>query len=116
MNITNFQIIKTILIVCFVFTLLALISCGKADDPIISDCNSQTWAIESQDELDAWIEASDLFEDDPSKANCESEKQAIMDFINSLEEYRDCTPALFKPDVDHNINKAKEALDETVCN
>ena len=107
MNIKNFQIITTILITGFSISILGLSSCSKSSGSLGSDCTSDIWILESQDELDAWMTATRRYEDEPTRANCENEKQVISDFIRSLEEYRDCTPALFKPYVDHNIKKAK---------
>jgi len=116
MKITNFHLTKNIFIASCLFLILALMSCGKALNPLGTGCSDLTWGEEIQEELTAWVEASNSFSDEPSTENCEKEKEAILAYISALEEIRDCVPGLFLVDVDNNLDEARDEVNAISCN
>lgn len=113
MNITNFHLTKNFLITSCIILILALTGCGEALNPSGIVCTD--WLVEAEDEITAYGEASKLYNEDPSKANCEKKKEALLNYINQLEELRDCVPTGLLVDLEAGIENAQDEINETSC-
>ena len=114
MKITNFHLTKSIFITSCTILILALTGCGKALDPLDGVCTD--WLVEAEDEISAYGEASILYNDDPSKANCEKKREALLNYVRQLEELRDCVPTGLLVDLEDGIEDAEDEINETPCN
>lgn len=114
MNTNNFHITKTnFFAACIIFT-VSLIGCSK-NGPLGSDCINGTWIENVQVELNAWSEALRSYSDDPTKENCEKQKQAGLAYISALENVKNCVPTLSLADFNDSIKEAEDEINETPC-
>ena len=103
----------TLLSFCAAFMFFT--SCGGDDPADASNCNTQ-FAQSFEDELEVVSQASQNFAMDPSSANCESFKQAYIDYLNALDDWEEC--ANFYNQVDQwqqAIDAAQIAADNIEC-
>jgi len=115
MKITNFHLTKNITLTILIIATLSLTSCGK-DGPLGSNCLNGSWLENVETELNAWTEAIRSYNDDPSKANCENQKKAGLDYVKALEDVRDCVPTISTADFNDSIKEAEDELNATICN
>ena len=78
---------------------------------------STAWSAEVQDELNAVVNAGNVWANDPSEANCLSYKAKYQAYINALRPYGDCSALTGQARVDFEaaLDDA-EAEVATLCN
>jgi hypothetical protein len=97
---------KNILLLAFVAASLAFGSCSKSnDDP--TPC-STNYGAELQTELNAVINAGNIYANDPTPANCTSYKASYQAYLNELKPYGNCSALTGQNRTDFN-NAVAEA-------
>lgn len=104
---------QLVITICFTI-FLGLGSCSK-NSPLSPNCLSGSWIKNLEKELSAWSAASQLYGDDPTKANCENYKKAGVDYINALSKIKNCVPGGSKSDFDEEQAEAKKELNAIIC-
>ena len=80
--------------------------CGEAWDP----------SSELNDELNAVVDAATLFGQDPSKENCEAYKAAYQDYLDELNEWKDCYyNAGLEAQFNQSLSDAQDDLNAINC-
>src|SRR6188768_3102334 len=82
----------------------------KNNDP--DPCN---YAEETQDELQAVIDASNAYGANPNPTTCNAYKSAFQDYLNALEDHDNCVPAGQEDEYHQSINQAQAELDALQC-
>ena len=82
----------------------------KNNDP--DPCN---YAEETQDELQAVIDASNAYGANPNTTTCNAYKAAFQDYLNALEDHDNCVPAGQEDEYQHSIDQAQAELDALQC-
>ncbi len=67
------------------------------------------------DETDAVNDALEAYVTSPTDENCNDYKDAINDFIDELQKFRECVPAEDLADWDESISDAEDTLAGVVC-
>lgn len=111
---SNTHSTKNLLIAVCLTTLFGLGGCSK-NSPLSPNCLSGSWIKNLEKELNAWSAASQLYGDDPTKANCENYKKAGVDYINALSKIKNCVPGGSKSDFDEEQAEAKKELNAIIC-
>lgn len=90
----------------FIFALsMCFIACGGDDDPG-TNCNSQGFLIEYEDEIQAIGTASNAYAMDQSQENCDALKDAYTAYLNVLDNWEDCANQL------NQFDEWEQAIDE----
>lgn len=110
MKIRNFKNLKAILIPTIaVFFLTLFLNCSK--NPL--KCATGSWALEISKELEDFTEALQLYNEDPTVANCNNYKNAFGDYLNALEDLDGCYAGT--TDFDDELKEGRQELSEIDC-
>ena len=102
------------LLACLLFGLVFLTySCNDDDDDPVG-CN---YATETQDELQAVVDATNAFSADPTNpAKCQAYKNAWQNYLNELEDHVDCAALSGQQaELQADIDEAQDAVDAIQC-
>lgn len=106
---------RTLLSILVVVLLIGLNSCKKDDKKAI---NCATWAADIQDEATEYFAAAMVFAFDQTTENCNAYKDAAQDYIDELEQYKDCDnlTAGEREELLESIADAEAELEDLNCN
>jgi hypothetical protein len=102
------------LLACLLFGLVFFTySCNDDDDDPVG-CN---YATETQDELQAVLNAANEYSLDPTNtAKCQAYKDAYQNYLNELEDHVECaTVSGQQQELQNAINEAQAELDNFQC-
>ena len=81
---------KSLLFIFSFFAIVLIAACG-ADPLNPTGCNNaNNWANEVQDEADDYVDALTADSQNQTTENCNAYKQALLDYIDALQEWEDC--------------------------
>ena len=106
--------LKTILpIICF-FTFFAFISCNN--DPEVTCAENFNYLAELQTEINAVNAAGQAYNNDPSNANCEAYRSALLTYIDALRDLEDCArDAGQVQDWQQSLDEAEDNANTFLC-
>ncbi|WP_298503156.1 hypothetical protein [uncultured Maribacter sp.] len=101
---------KSILTAVLSVLLLSLLTqCSK--NPL--KCATGSWARDITDDLEAFSNASQNYNKNPTVENCNTYKSALSNYLNSLEDLDNCYAGI--SDFDSELKSAREERDEIDC-
>lgn len=104
---------QTLLSSCVIIMLFT--SCGGDDDSGGVNCNNGLWTQSVQEELSAWLEASQTYAQDQTTANCLNNKNAGQAYITALENIKECVPTVSLLDFEDAIEEARVEISAITC-
>ena len=98
-------------------SLISLSGCGDGDNDEPSGCNSFNWSVELNDELTDLTTAISNFAQNPTEANCNSYRQALLTYVDALRPYGNCQGLTGQNRVEWQklIDEDEEDLNEVDC-
>ncbi len=114
LSIRNFKII----IVAISLAMVGLTSCGGGDDSVsaATKCGSGNYALEFEDDINKFIEASTNYSNNPTKENCEKYKKAGSNYVTVLKGYVKCIPSSGKIGYDQALKDLQTEINNINCN
>lgn len=110
MKMKNLKLFKTILrTIIGVCVLTLFVNCSK--NPL--KCATGSWALEISKELEDFTEALQLYNEDPTVANCNNYKNAFGDYLNALEDLDGCYAGA--TDFDDELKEGRQEISEIDC-
>ncbi|MEE9363497.1 MAG: hypothetical protein V3U92_12945 [Cellulophaga sp.] len=97
--------------------LFSFTNCSKNEDNTKDniECFGGTWIQEIAAELSVWTTSAQEYSTDPSKANCDSYKSAVTNYLNALDKIKKCVPTISLDDFNKSIEEAKVELTDIGC-
>ncbi|MCK0157036.1 hypothetical protein MWU65_07575 [Cellulophaga sp. F20128] len=106
---------KVLTIVC-ITAFVAITACSKNDDSNpVGDCGDFDWAQKAEKQIYAWSNAASAYSADPTTANCNSYKSAGNNYLNALEDIKNCVPSAGIAEFNQAIQEAKIELAQLEC-
>lgn len=98
-------------------SLIFLAGCGDGDNDEPSGCNSLNWSAELTEELTDLSTAISNFGQNPTEANCNSYRQALLAYVNALRPYGNCQglTGQSRTEWQNLIDEYEEDLNEMDC-
>lgn len=93
----------------FVFILIS-VSCGKS-----VDCDGTAFVNDINSEIQALNSAGQAWATDPTPANCDAYKKAANNYLDAVEDYKDCDE-LDQVQYQQVLDQAREAVNSISCN
>lgn len=109
---------RFLFITFFVFGVFGFAGCSDDEDPNnVVPCSGQ-WAVEVEDEINAWMSAAQQYASNPNQENCNAYKAAAQDYLDALEPYGDCATLTGEQRAEWEaaIQEAQESLNNSDCN
>jgi len=97
------------------FLALAITGCGKDDPATPLGCNSQAFGEALSNVIMRLGDASVLYANDQTTANCNAYKQASRDYINEIEQFADCAGFGDTEEYRNSLRDARFELDTIDC-
>lgn len=103
------KIIKKIMLCSILF--FGLASCSK--NPV--KCFGGSWIQELSSELTDWTTAAQEYSDNPTAANCNNYKSSVNNYLDAIDNIKNCVPTASLGDLNGSIDEAKQELNEIDC-
>ena len=98
----------------------AMVSCKeeKKDDNNTPNNNvgcNYVWSERLADEAAALSQAASAYASDPTTANCEAYRQALLDYLNEADNVIDCVPQASLAQYQQAVDAAKASANSLQC-
>jgi len=89
----------------------------KKDDNKVDKCTGFNFSAQIEAELNAFSTAATAYGQDPTPANCNAYKAAGLDYVNALEDLKDCAilSGQNEQQYQQSIDDAKASFQSIVC-
>jgi len=120
MKTQNYKTMKNSILkitVCL-YTILLFTNCSGNDDgneEVSNNCFTGNWAQEVTQELTNWSTAIQAYSQDPSQENCANYKSTLSDYIDALDDIKECVPTISLIDFNNAIEESREELSNFDC-
>ncbi|MEM0934230.1 MAG: hypothetical protein AAF575_05005 [Bacteroidota bacterium] len=95
---------------------LFLLGCSSDDNGTSGlDCNGLIWVDRVADEADAFVAASIAFSQNPSAITCNAANAAARDYLDALEEVRECVPGSERAQFQRLLDENMDAIADIDC-
>ncbi len=116
MNRQNNEGVKKSIFKCglAIAAMLLLANCSKAGLPGIG-CADGSWVNEWTKAQEALSTASQAYGNERTLENCTNYKNAINDYLDSYEDFKNCFPASTRSSLDESIKESRKEAAEINC-
>jgi len=92
-------------------------SCGVEDavNELIADQCNEEWTATVEPQVDALNAANLAYSNEPTVTNCENRRTAQTNYLDALEDVRECVDGFNRSAYDEALNMAREDLAMTDC-
>ncbi|MDB2606959.1 hypothetical protein N9Y48_04210 [Zobellia sp.] len=92
-------------------------SCSD-DNPLnpAGDCFGGNWVDGYADELQAWSDAAEAYNENPTVDNCSDYKSAALAYFDAVSDIYNCIPTVSRAEIDEELKEAKAEIDAQDCN
>ena len=110
-----FNTIKMLTIACFTVSIIVMSCSGGDDSNLVGECGDFNWIEGAEEQINTWNNAAFVYSENPTTANCNAYKTAGANYLNVLEDVKNCVPSAGLSDFNEAIQKAKSELAQLDC-
>lgn len=107
---------SNIFLISLFLIFMGLMGCSSSDDDGILNSNCNNWSEQYLAQANAFSDASILYTNDPTLANCQNYKAAGLNYVEALESVIDCVPTVNSQAYAESLNEYRAEVNAIDCN